>query len=108
MAADDLTSLVGGGAGTRVPTDRPADDAHAAARALHDLTARFRLVLENASEVIVQYDAAGRVLWASPSLASTFGYDDTAVVGTRLRLEHPDEDSVADGLVEARLRDGSD
>ena len=108
MTGEDLTALSGGGRGDATPPDRPVDDALALSHALHDLTDRFRLVLENVSDVIVQYDAHGRVLWASPSLRTTFGYDDAAAVGTRLRFEHPDDAGSAEAYVEARMRDGSD
>jgi diguanylate cyclase (GGDEF)-like protein/PAS domain S-box-containing protein len=108
MPADDITAHAGDVAGSSSIPGRPADDAQVLARALHDLTARFRLVLENAGDVIVQYDDAGLVLWASPSLRTTFGYDDLEVVGTRLRFEHPDDTGTAQALVEIRMRDGFD
>ena len=108
MTGQDLSAHSGGGGGRATPQDRPVDDALALARALHDLTDRFRLVLENVSDVIVQYDAHGRVLWASPSLRTTFGYDDVAAVGTRLRFEHPDDAGSGEAYVAARIRDGSD
>jgi diguanylate cyclase (GGDEF)-like protein/PAS domain S-box-containing protein len=108
MPADDLTVHSGDDRGSSSIPNRPVDDAQAVSRALHDLTARFRLVLENASDVIVQYDAAGLVLWASPSLRSTFGYDDLAVVGTRLRFEPEDAGGAAETLVKIRMRDGFD
>jgi diguanylate cyclase (GGDEF)-like protein/PAS domain S-box-containing protein len=108
MPADDLSAHSGDGHGSSSIAYRPPDDAQILARALHDLTARFRLVLENASDVILQYDDAGLVLWASPSLRTTFGYDDLAVVGTALRFEHPDDAGAAEKLVETRMRDGLD
>ncbi len=106
MQADDLTAHPGDDRGSSSIPVSPADDALVPARALHDLTAQFRLVLENASDVIVQYDAAGLVLWASPSLRTTFGYDDLAVVGTPLRLGDPHENELAEDLVTFRMRDG--
>jgi diguanylate cyclase (GGDEF)-like protein/PAS domain S-box-containing protein len=108
MTGEDLSAHSGDGRGTATPPDRPVDDALALARALHDLTDRYRLVLENVSDVIVQYDAHGRVLWASPSLRTTFGYDDVAAVGTRLRFEHPDDAGSAEAYVKERMRDRSD
>jgi len=108
MPADDLTAHSGDGLGWSSTPTRPADDALVLARALHDLTARFRLVLENASDVIVQYDDAGHVLWASPSLRTTFGYDDLAVVGTPLRFEPADAHRAAEAFVEIRMREGFD
>ena len=108
MPADDLTAHSGDGLGWSSTPTRPADDALVLARALHDLTARLRLVLENASDVIVQYDDAGHVLWASPSLRTTFGYDDLAVVGTPLRFEPADAHRAAEAFVEIRMREGFD
>ena len=108
MTGEGLNAHPGDGGGTGTPPGRPLDDAQTLACALRDLTDRFRLVLENVSDVIVQYDAHGRVLWASPSLRTTFGYDDVAAVGTRLRFEHPDDHGTAEAYVEARMREGSD
>jgi len=108
MSAQHLSAHTGDGAGASTPPDRPVADAPTVARALHDLTDRFWLVLENVSDVILQYDADGVLLWASPSLRTTFGYDDEAAVGTRLSFEHSDDEDVAEAYVEARMRDGSD
>jgi len=108
MAFDDPHQPPAGGAPGLIALAHHADDAEAAARALHDLTAQHRLVLENLSDVIVQYDPQGLVLWASPSLRSTFGYDDEAVVGTRLRLSAPDTADATWAGLQARMDAGDD
>ena len=107
MPADEATARSAREGRRRAARPR-GEDARSVADALHELTARFRLVLENAADVIVQYDADGQVLWASPSLRSTFGYDDTAVVGTRLRFEHPEDAGDAEAHVREVMGAGLD
>jgi PAS domain S-box-containing protein len=108
MSTEKLSALSEDESGPWTSPDRPPEDAQSVAHALHELTARFRLVLENASEVILQYDASGCLLWASPSLRTTFGFDDVAVVGTHLRFEHPDDDAAVETLFQERLLAGDD
>ena len=109
MPADDITAHPGDGAGPSTSPDRPADDAPALARALHDLTARFRLVLENASDVIVQYDAHGRralgvaVAAHHVRLRRRRGRGDP-----RCASSTPTTRARAEAYVEARMRDGFD
>jgi diguanylate cyclase (GGDEF)-like protein/PAS domain S-box-containing protein len=108
MAADDPHHPRAGGAPGPAAFAHPPDEAEEVARTLRDLTAQHRLVLENVSDVIVQYDPQGLVLWASPSLRTTFGYDDEVVVGTRLRLSDPDVADAARERLQARMDAGDD
>jgi len=108
MSAEKLAAPQGDGDGTSVPSHLPGEDAQSVAHDLRTLTARIGLVLQNMSDVIVQYDADGRVLWASPSMRTTFGYDEDAIVGTRFRFEHPDDtDAVTTHVIE-RMAAGED
>ena len=108
MSADNLTAPAGDGDVTVVPSSRTGEEAQSVAHALRTLTARFGLVLENMSDVIVQYDSAGRVLWASPSVRTSFGYDEDALVGTTFRLEHPDDDDAVGTDIIERMAAGED
>ena len=71
----------------------------AAARALlrsertaRDTEARFEALVRHSSDVITIVDADGAIRYVSPSMASVFGHDAAALVGTRLTaLVHPDD-----------------
>jgi diguanylate cyclase (GGDEF)-like protein/PAS domain S-box-containing protein len=53
---------------------------------------RFRLLAENAAEVVLQVDASGRCTWASPSVQETLGLSAESVVGRpAAHLIHPDD-----------------
>jgi len=108
MPADKPTAPLGDGDGTPVSVPRPAQEAQSVAHALRRLTSHIGLVLENISDAIIQFDADGRVLWASPSLHRIFGYDDEAVVGTHLRFEHPDDAAQVSRTIVERMAVGED
>ncbi len=55
-------------------------DAHLAAQRLADSEARFRLLAENASDVVCHL-RAGRFVWVSPSATATWGADPARLVG---------------------------
>jgi diguanylate cyclase (GGDEF)-like protein/PAS domain S-box-containing protein len=71
----------------------------AAARALlrsertaRDTEARFEALVRHSSDVITIVDPDGAIRYVSPSMASVFGHDAAALVGTRLTaLVHPDD-----------------
>jgi diguanylate cyclase (GGDEF)-like protein/PAS domain S-box-containing protein len=71
----------------------------AAARALlrsertaRDTEARFEALVRHSSDVITIVDPDGVIRYVSPSMASVFGHDAAALVGTRLTaLVHPDD-----------------
>lgn len=59
-------------------------DAEVAARTtLATREAEFRLLAENASDVVVRTDGDGRIEWVSPSVARVMGYRPEALVGRR-------------------------
>jgi diguanylate cyclase (GGDEF)-like protein/PAS domain S-box-containing protein len=53
---------------------------------------RFRLLAENAAEVVLQVDASGRCTWASPSIEETLGLNAEDVVGgPAAEMIHPED-----------------
>jgi diguanylate cyclase (GGDEF)-like protein/PAS domain S-box-containing protein len=53
---------------------------------------RYRLLAENATEVVTRHDLEGRYLYASPSIETTLGWRPEDVLGRPVReLIHPDD-----------------
>jgi diguanylate cyclase (GGDEF)-like protein/PAS domain S-box-containing protein len=53
---------------------------------------RYRLVAENATDMVFLRDAAGTVTWASPSTSTVLGFEPEAVLGNNtLDYIHPDD-----------------
>jgi diguanylate cyclase (GGDEF)-like protein/PAS domain S-box-containing protein len=77
---------------SRVSSWRSADAEVAAETALHDSETRFRLLAENASDVVYQIDLDGAITWISPSVESVLGWDPDSLLGTRaVDLLHPQD-----------------
>lgn len=71
---------------------RDVTDRRKAARDLADSQNRFRLLAENASDVVFEADAAGIVTYVSPSSAITFGRTPEQMVGMPCKsIVHPEE-----------------
>jgi PAS domain S-box-containing protein len=71
-------------------------------RRLVDGEHRLRLMLDNTADVVLRSDPDGRLLWASPSLATVFGWDPDHVVGTEFVLTLPGDRAAArDALTDA-------
>ena len=52
----------------------------------------FRLLAENASDVVVLHDSAGRISWVSPSLADVLGWEQTDWLDRKISVfVHPDD-----------------
>ncbi len=71
--------------------------------------ARFRSLVQNASDVILVVDDAGTVRFASPSLGRVLGHDHEAVVGHPVGdFVHPDDvERATDAVVRASLQTGT-
>ncbi|MFA5884116.1 MAG: PAS domain S-box protein [Acidimicrobiia bacterium] len=64
----------------------------AARQALMESELHYRLLAENASDVILRLDPQDAVTWASPSAAEVFGWEPDDLVGTRMDdFVHPDD-----------------
>ncbi len=65
---------------------------HEAADALRESEARFRLLADNASDLVCQYSAEGVYTYVSPSVSSLLGYEPAELVGqTPFSIIHPDD-----------------
>jgi len=63
---------------------------------------QFRGMIQNASEIIVVVDDAGRIKYGTPSLERELGHPVSELLGTPLAdLLHPDEVVMADALISA-------
>ncbi len=57
---------------------------------------RFRVLAENAADVLCETDIVGRCVWVSPAVTDVLGWTPEQVVGQSLvRLLHPDDREVA-------------
>lgn len=66
--------------------------AHDALQALIESERRYRILAENASDVVYTVDRGGLVTWVSPSVTERLGWHPDQVVGRAIRdLMHPDD-----------------
>lgn len=102
-------------------TWRDVTDRHEAAERLAASEARYRLLVENTTDVVLMVDNDGIIRWASPSAESTLRWMPEQLVGRRnTEFLHPDElaavsarmrevaSSGADANIVARFRCGDD
>jgi diguanylate cyclase (GGDEF)-like protein/PAS domain S-box-containing protein len=67
-----------------------------------------RRLLDNVSDAILVYTVDGTVVWASEALRREFGYSVADVIGTPLRLAHPDDEADATRAATEAALDGRD
>ncbi|WP_214020222.1 PAS domain-containing sensor histidine kinase [Methanoculleus sp.] len=71
---------------------RDIADRKRAQEALRESEKRFRLLTENASDIVVVLDPEGRIRYASPSVKTVGGYAPDDLIGRNvLELTHPDD-----------------
>lgn len=79
-----VVGFVGGG--------KDVDSEVAARQALHDSQERFRLLAENASDVVALSAPDRTVVWVSPAVTRALGWTPEELIGTVLSdLVHPDD-----------------
>ena len=81
---DDQGQLVG-----YVGSGVDAQEQALAALELARVSDQLRLVLENTADVILQIAPDGTLMWVSPSIRTTLGWDPKRILGTRFRLAAP-------------------
>ena len=70
---------------------------------------RYRLLAENATDIVSCYDGEGRLIWVSPSVETLLGWHADELLGTSaLTYVHPDDVEAAQGSFLAILSDGQD
>jgi diguanylate cyclase (GGDEF)-like protein/PAS domain S-box-containing protein len=88
-------------------TYRDVTERVTAARRIAEAKERYRLVAENASEMVFQSDVHGRVQWVSPSVQRTMGWAPEQVVGNPIAdFVHPDDHERVRGVQQQFLRTG--
>jgi PAS domain S-box-containing protein len=80
-------------------------EAQEADQALRASEARYRLLAENASDLILQNDRKGRLTYISPAVTRVFGYAQDELLGREtLSLIHPEDVPGVQGVVTSLLR----
>jgi diguanylate cyclase (GGDEF)-like protein/PAS domain S-box-containing protein len=73
-------------------TWRDVTEGHRDARLLAERESQYRLLADNATDVILRSDRGGLIEWVSPSVTEVLGWTPEQVVGQQIsRLMHPDD-----------------
>jgi diguanylate cyclase (GGDEF)-like protein/PAS domain S-box-containing protein len=76
----------------RIGSMRDAEDSVAAREALETSERHFRMIAENASDVVYERDLLGNVVWVTPSIKAELGWAQEQVVGHKITdFVHPDD-----------------
>jgi diguanylate cyclase (GGDEF)-like protein/PAS domain S-box-containing protein len=90
-------------------TWRDVTDRHVAAKRLADSEHRYRLLAENASDVVLQSTPDSAITWASASALTTLGWDPADLLGHRaFEFIHPDDLAILEDAVERSNLTGED
>jgi diguanylate cyclase (GGDEF)-like protein/PAS domain S-box-containing protein len=80
----------------RIAGWRDAESEHEARAALATSEERFRLLAENASDVVIEVSGDGTIAWVSPSAAQVLGWNPIDLMGTQpWKLIHPGDEATA-------------
>lgn len=89
-----------------VLTWRDVTERHRMLRRLAESEYRYRMLAENAADLVIRIDAHSRIDWVSPSVKQLLGYEPEALVGSsRWDLLHPEDRSAIQESM-AGLRSG--
>jgi diguanylate cyclase (GGDEF)-like protein/PAS domain S-box-containing protein len=81
---------------------RDIHDEHVAREALAASEQQYRLLAENASDVVYRTDLQARCVWISPSVKTTLGWEPNELLGRAMvELVHPDDLAEAERLRKA-------
>ena len=82
----------GGTVTGRIGTWRDVADAVAAREALQSSERHFRMLAENASDIVYERDLLGNVVWVTPSVAGALGWLPDELIGQKITdYIHPDD-----------------
>jgi PAS domain S-box-containing protein len=66
-------------------------------RALQESEERYRLIVENSTDIVFTLDTQGKIIYLSPSIKNVLGYEPMALIGVPFHsLVHPDDVHVID------------
>lgn len=71
----------------------------------HELTQSYRLLAENASDIVFRTDVDGVIEWVSPSVTRVLGWEPSDVMGhSFLEIIHPDDNALSNDRTAAWFR----
>lgn len=92
-------SAAGMPAGSALTVFRPVGDEQASQLRLLDSERKYRLLAENASDMVTWMAPDSTILWVSPAARSVMGYEPDQLIGMRaLDLVHPDDLARAESI----------
>jgi len=78
-----------------------------AEEALHESEEKYRLIVENSSDIIFTLNAEGNIIYISPSVKNILGYKATDLMGRPFQsLVHPDDIPVVQRAIQRHIQDG--
>ncbi|QUD85986.1 PAS domain S-box protein [Phenylobacterium montanum] len=86
-----------------VTAQKAADDA------IHRSEQRYRLLAENATDIIAQMDATGAITFITPACEAVLGYAQDEMIGQRpMEIMHPDDKPRIQAIMERLIAAGPD
>lgn len=84
---------------------RDVNDLVRAREAIEASESRFRLLAENASDIVIEVSSDGTLVWVSPSVTRLLGWSTDELIGTRpWHLVHPEDvEAAAQSFAESSL-----